>query len=153
MIVTIDDDLTPSIERVVSTYLDWLSVKAPDQVEAFKQRLAAEPQAARSEAVMFNILRQNRLNPRPAEIVGQGGVDFICEPTRKQPVVVEVTTLLIENVTKASGLQHPMPHGPGSFGLITTKLLHEAINKAPQMADYPMHAFWCWQLSIVAPAC
>jgi hypothetical protein len=46
-----------------------------------------------------------------------------------------VTSLSIEAVTAASGLPHPTPQS-GSFGQITTQLLREAINKAPQMADY-----------------
>jgi hypothetical protein len=134
-----DGDLTPSIDRVVETYMEWLDVKAPDQVVAFIDRLSDVPEAARAEAVTFNMLRQRGLRPRPGEVLGIGGVDFLCEPERKDHIVVEVTTLLTENVTRASGLAHPMrTDGAFGFGQITTQLMREAIQKAPQMADYPM---------------
>jgi hypothetical protein len=135
----VENDWTPSIDGVVDSYKAWLAVKSPEHLRAFVERMKAEPQAARAEAVTFGVLRQQSLRPRPAEIVGKGGVDFLCEPEKKPPLAVEVTTLLIENVEKASGLPHPLSSNGGAigFGQITTQLMREAVQKAGQMADYP----------------
>jgi hypothetical protein len=87
-----DFDLTPSIDRVVESYKSWLEVKSPSHLQGFAGRLREQPEAARAEAVTFAILRQRGLRPRVGEVIGKGGVDFLCEPDRKPPVAVEVTS-------------------------------------------------------------
>ena len=123
-----------SVDAVVESYRSWLEVKAPEHLKAFKQRLDVDPEAARAEAVTFNVLRVAGVRPTPGEVIGKGGSDFICN---KPEMVVEVTSISIDTVTKASGLKHPMS-GMGGFSQITRNLLREAINKATQLADYPM---------------
>lgn len=113
-------------------------MKAPEHQKEFAKRLDAQPEAARAEAVTFSWLRQQDLRPRPGEVIGQGGVDFLCTPDRKPAFAVEVTCLLTTTVSSASGLQHAAAPAVRSFSQITTKLLKEAINKAPQLADYQM---------------
>lgn len=123
---------------LVESYLRWLEVKAPEHRQAFKARLSEDPEAAHAEAVTFGILRTADMRPKIGEIVGKGGVDFIAEPRDRPPFAVEVTTILIETVTNASGLQHPMSEGVGGFKQITGSLLREAVNKATQVANQQM---------------
>jgi len=126
-----------NLDGLVKSYALWLEVKAPEHLSAFRQRLNSDPEAARAEGVVFGLLRGAALNPGMGEVIGKGGVDFICEPRNHSKFAVEVTSLRTETVTKASGLQSPVGVG-GFFGQVTTALMREAVNKATQLADYPM---------------
>lgn len=125
-----------SIEGVVSSYRDWLEVKASDQLRPFVQRLRDDPEAAHAEAVTFSVLRCARLNPRICEVIGTGGVDFVCEPLDRPAFVVEVTSLSSAALTRETGLHSP-PARIGSFSPATHLLLRKAINKASQLAGSP----------------
>jgi hypothetical protein len=128
-----------SLDGVVKAYITWLEVKAPDHLKAFVKRLHDDPEAAHAEAVTFNMLRMAHKNPEPGEILGKGGVDFICKPSKESAFAVEVTVLQTAAVTQASGLASPMPSGAAvGFSQITTKLMYEAVNKAPQLSGYKM---------------
>ncbi len=66
-------------------------------------------------------------------------MDFLCKPNEQPEFVVEVTALRTEAVTAKSGLAGPhIGNRIGSFAMITTALMREAVNKASQMANYPM---------------
>jgi hypothetical protein len=127
------------IDQVIDSYKLWLEVKAPDHRKEFLHRLTASPEAARAEAAVFGLLRKCRLNPRPGEVIGQGGPDFICEPASADAFIVEVTALSPDAVSAKSRLPHrEKANHVGWFDRITTSLLREAINKTPQLANYPM---------------
>ena len=57
--------------------------------------------------MVFSILGQLKLQPEPAEAVGEGGVDFCCRPNDASPFLVEVTAVPTEKVTQKSGLPPP----------------------------------------------
>jgi hypothetical protein len=126
------------LDQLVASYLTWLEVKAPEHLKSFKTRLNEDPEAAHAEAVTFGVLRTAGMRPKIGEVVGKGGVDFIAEPSDRPPFAVEVTTIRIETVTKASGLKHPLSEGFGGFNQITGSLLREAVNKATQVANQQM---------------
>ncbi len=129
----------PDLNTLVQSYVEWLEIKAPDHRAMFLRRLKDDPEAAHAEAVTFRLLRTTGFSPSPGEIIGTGGVDFQCRPERRNPIAVEVTALRTSTVEKVSGLPHaPEDMRPRAFKQITTSLLREAINKAGQMADYPM---------------
>jgi len=128
-----------SIDGVVKSYIRWLDVRAPDHRLAFVQRLRNDPEAAHAEAVTFSVLRVKHKNPEPAEVVGTGGVDFLCHPRKRTAFVVEVTALSTAAVTAKSRLAGPLKgNRVGSFSRITTSLMREAVNKASQMSNFPM---------------
>ena len=126
-------------DEVVNSYRQWLAVKSPSHLKPFGQRMRHDAEAAQAEAVVFSILHAKRKNPRPAEVIGTGGVDFHCRPEGEAEFVVEVTALKNETVTRKSGLAGPSEgNRVGSFAMITSSLLGEAVNKASQLANYPM---------------
>ena len=130
----------PSLLKAVEAYSMWLSVIAPQHKVSFEKRLKEDAEAAHAEAVVFTILRQKNLHPKPGEVIGQqGGVDFICTPKGHPKFAVEVTAIRTETVTKASGLPHPASLAEfRGFSQITGHLMREAVSKATQLADYPM---------------
>jgi hypothetical protein len=128
-----------SIDEVIKSYVAWLEVKAPEHRAAYVRRLRDEREGAQAEAITFALLRVKRRNPTPAGVVGIGGVDFLCKPDGRPEFVVEVTALSRDVVTAKSGLAGPQSENRvGSFSMITTTLMREAVNKATQMANYPM---------------
>jgi hypothetical protein len=128
-----------ALDALVTSYIDYLLVKSPSNELPFRKRLATDPEAAQAEASVFQFLRQAGLNPHPDEDPTLGGVDFICHPKDAASLHVEVTSISIETVTKHSGLTHPIVAGaaPSFFSTITSQLLNEAINKAPQLQGKP----------------
>jgi hypothetical protein len=133
-----DPESRYSLTGVVDSYSEWLIVKSPQHAQAFKQRLRQDPEGAHAEAVTFAVLHAKRKNPRPAEIIGTGGVDFHCQPDQGSEFVVEVTALATKAVSEKSGLTGPGGNRVGAFSKITTSLMREAVNKASQMANYAM---------------
>lgn len=117
----------PPLDELVASYLRWMEVKAPEHLQAFKKRLAEDPEAAKSEAATFGMLRAAGFKPKIGEVIGQeGGGDFIVEHSSHPPFAVEVTTIRIDTVTKASGLAHQDSSGWRGFQQITTSLLRES---------------------------
>lgn len=127
-----------SVTDIVSGYLDFLLLKSRDHERRFRQLVHAQPQAARAEAAVFSFLRQQRLRPVVAEVVGEGGVDFLCGPGSPENFVVEVTSLDDEALAKKSGWLDVIEDGVGSFRLVTNVLRRKASGKTPQLAGYPM---------------
>jgi hypothetical protein len=128
-----------SLDNLVTSYQQWLEVKAPPYFKTFARRLRDDREAARAEAVTFSILRNAGLNPKPYD--DKGGPDFLCEPENAPRLVAEVTAIRMETVTRASGLPHEererLRQNPRGFAQITSNLLAEAIDKATQFANYP----------------
>jgi hypothetical protein len=60
-----------SVDGIVKAYRLWLEVKAPNHLKAFNDRLHSAPEGARAEAVTFNLLRMNLMNPKPGEVLGR----------------------------------------------------------------------------------
>lgn len=105
----------------------------------FKKRLNSDPQAAAAEAVVFSLLRAEKLHPELFEDVSIGGPDFRCVSSPDASFLVEVTSLDSAVVSRRSGLPTTtVPEGAGAFSLITDKLLSAAKNKAPQLGRYQL---------------
>jgi hypothetical protein len=127
-----------ALNALVSSYMDFLLVRSPANEAPFKKRLAADPEAAEAEAAVFSFLRQAGVNPQPDEDPSLGGLDFLCHPKDAGSFHVEVTSISIATVTKHSGLKHPIvANAAQGFSMITSQLLNEAVNKAPQLKGKP----------------
>lgn len=124
-----------TIDEVTKSYSLFLEVCHPDHHKQFRERLAAAPDAAKAEAVIFSWLRQHRLEPRVGESPAEGGADFLCLPESKQSLLVEVTTLNRVAVERRSGWPDELSTRAQSFGMITANLWSKARAKAPQLAE------------------
>jgi hypothetical protein len=121
-----------TVDEIVDFYYRYLARNRDLAVhfEQFKKRLNADPQAATAEAIVFSLLRAEKLHPELFEDPGSGGPDFRCN--LNAPFLVEVTSLDSAVVSKRSRLPATITGpGGGAFGQITDRLLSEAKNKAP----------------------
>lgn len=84
------DEPGDTLENVTKAYSVYLEVCAPDQHTAFLNRLIPDPDAAKAEAAIFSWLRARRLAPQINEKIGQGGIDYLCEPPNNVPFLLEV---------------------------------------------------------------
>ncbi len=128
-----------TVDEVVDYYYRYLARNSDLTVlfGQFKKRLHIDPQAATAEAIVFSLLRAEKLHPELFEDPVSGGPDFRCNPNA--PFLVEVTSLDSAVVSKRSGLPASISGpGGGAFGQITDRLLSEAKNKAPQLGRYPL---------------
>ena len=129
--------LGDSVADVVASFRDFLLVRYPTHLRHFDLRLQADPEAAQAEAVIFSLLRQLRLKPEIAEVVGQGGVDFRALPSTESEFIVEVTTIGSATVTQKSGVPNGIADGAFAFDLITTSELS-------RLYRYQMGGFDAW---------
>src|ERR1019366_8419415 len=95
-----------SVDEVVDFYWRFLSRNAKYAVHfgQFKKRYQLDQKAAEAEAIVFSLLRAEKLNPDIFEDPGTGGPDFRCNPSSGESFLLEVTSLDSESVSKKSGL-------------------------------------------------
>lgn len=124
-----------TIDEVTKSYVLFLEVRHPDHHKQFRARLAADPDAAKAEAVIFSWFRRQRLEPQVGESPAEGGADFLCVPESKQSLLVEVTALNREAVERRSGWPDELSTRAHSFGMITRNLWSKARAKATQLAE------------------
>jgi hypothetical protein len=128
------------LNELVESYVTWMEVKVPGHRQAFVRRLKHEPEAAHAEAVMFSILRAAALNPTPGEDVSTGGyrlpVQADRSPTFCRRSYGDPHRDRLEDIGTAT--RGTRKSGFRGFSQITRGLLNEAINKADQLANYPM---------------
>ena len=132
-----------TIDEIVEYYWRFLSRnrRYDAHFEQFKKRLNADQKAAEAEAVVFSLLRAEKLSPDIFEDPGAGGPDFCCNRSPGEAFLLEVTSLDSTSLSKKSGLPLSVTgEGGGAFGLITDKLLSEAKNKAPQLGGHSLPA-------------
>jgi hypothetical protein len=130
-----------SLDEIVEFYWRFLSRNKEYAVhfEQFKKRLTSDQKAAEAEAVVFSLLRAEKLNPDIYEDPSTGGPDFCCTSSSGERFLLEVTSLDSASVSKKSGLPLKITgRGGGAFGLITDKLLSEAKNKATQLGGHSL---------------
>lgn len=128
-----------SVDEIVELYWRFLSRNEQYAVHfaQFKKRYQADRKSAEAEAIMFSLLRAEKLNPDVFENPGTGGPDFRCNLSSGESFLVEVTSLDSTSVSKKSGLPLKMDGaGGGAYGLITEKLLSAAKNKAGQLGGH-----------------
>jgi len=135
--------LGDSIEDVVETFKIYLEVKYPQHLTALLQRERRDPQSVMLEAAMFSVVRFYGYKPVIGEVIGEGGVDFICRNENKE-FLLEVTHLEKEAVERQSGMKDAVEDGQGgSFSMITHVLRTKASEKAAQVSDYNMPRMLC----------
>jgi hypothetical protein len=128
-----------SVDEVIEFYWRFLSRNANLAVhfEQFKKRYQSDQKAAEAEAIVFSLLRAEKLSPEIFEDPGTGGPDFRCNPSPGGSFLLEVTSPDSDSASKKSGLPLKMTGaGGGAYGLITEKLLSAAKNKAAQLGGH-----------------
>lgn len=133
------DASSNSIEQVVDSYAQFLEKRFGNpspHLKAYVDRLGANPEAARAEAVIFGWLLATGMNPIPNEDVSKGGVDFICSPAGCQEFAVEVSSLSIEAVADSSSWKHDFTHlSGGAYAQVTPMLRTRVGQKMEQLAS------------------
>src|SRR5271166_1381921 len=130
------DQTGVSLNEIVEYYWRFLSrnKEYAAHFEQFRKRLSSDRKAGEAEAVVFSLLRAEKLNPDIHEDPSSGGPDFCCTPASAKSFLVEVTSLDSVSVSKKSHLPLKITgRGGGAFSLITDKLRQEASNKAKQL--------------------
>ncbi|MBI1956536.1 MAG: hypothetical protein HYS38_09095 [Acidobacteria bacterium] len=126
-----------TIQEVLDSYREYVWKFAPHHLKPFQDRLRASPSSAMAEALIFAWLHSDGLNPKIAEDVSHGGMDFICDPRGTSPFMVEVTSLDDEVVANRSSWPNTSDDtGGGTSQLVTAQLKRKVISKANQLADY-----------------
>jgi len=128
--------LMPSIDQIVEDFKIFLEVKYPAYLEKFVQRLAANPEAARAEAIVFSFLRSQALNPLPSEDLSSGGMDFLCHQNGKPSFFLETTSFGSETAANASGISTKIPESASAswYKTITKQLRRIVSEKARQLS-------------------
>ena len=130
-----------SLDEIVEFYWRFLSRNKEYAVhfEQFKKRLTSDQKAAEAEAVVFSLLRAEKLNPYIYEDPSIGGPDFCCTSSSGESFLLEVTSLDSVSVSKKSGLPLKITgRGSGAFSLITDKLRQKATKKAKELGDHSL---------------
>ncbi|MFZ1009909.1 MAG: hypothetical protein WAN65_23935 [Candidatus Sulfotelmatobacter sp.] len=130
-----------SLDEIVEFYWRFLSrnTEYAAHFAQFKRRLTSDQKAAEAEAVVFSLLRAEKLNPDIYEDPSTGGPDFCCTPSSGESFLLEVTSLDSASVSKKSSLPLKITgRGGGAFSLITDKLRQEATNKARQLGGHSL---------------
>ena len=125
-----------SVDEIVERHWRFLSRNEQYALHfaQFKRRYQADRKSAEAEAIVFSLLRAEKLNPDIFEDPGTGGPDFRCDLSPGESFLVEVTSLDSASVSKKSGLPLRIDGaGGGAYGFITEKLLSAAKNKADQL--------------------
>lgn len=144
------NSLDISVTEVLESYKTYLEVKYPSHLEELKKREKGNLNGARFEAAMFSMARSYNLNPKISEIIGEGGVDFLCN-FNSSSFILEVIHLNTESIEKQTGISNkPVSGEGGSFSMITHVLRRKAGNKAGQVANYNMPRMLCIGSSHVA---
>ncbi len=130
-------NLTNKIEEVVRFYQNHLEQNYDAQLlKSFNNLLTKDnEEAAASQAIIFNWLRQNELNPKVKEHISEGGADFICTYGENYAFIVEVTCIGQEALYKATGLSS-IPRSTSVYKLPTHLIRQKVSGKTPQLSKY-----------------
>ncbi len=121
------------IQKTVSDYQEQLKSNYNEQHQKRFNNLLTKSneEGAISEAVIFNWLCQNNLNPEIKEDVSEGGTDFLCSYNQKYNFTVEVTCLKREELAKSTGLCFQKF---GGFKMPTKQIRTKISNKTKQLS-------------------
>lgn len=92
-------------------------------------------EAAISEAIIFNWLCQNNLNPEIKESKSNGGADFLCNYGKSYQFIVEVSCLTKDALTKGTGLRE---EGNMALTPASAMLRKKISSKVKQISPYQM---------------
>ncbi len=126
-----------SIQDVVNSYGQFLEVKYPTLHKKYQQRLEAQPEAARAEALACAFLRGDGYKVTVSEDVATGGVDFLCVGRQGQ-MLIEIACLLTETVSQHSSWPKETPEGAFGFRRITDVVRGCVSGKTAQLANQPI---------------
>jgi len=126
-----------TLDEVAQAYALFLEVRHPQHWKLFKDRLTADPDAAKAEAAVFSWLRSARLAPAINENPSRGGMDFLCLPDEKDSFLLEVTSLRKDAVIAKSGWPDDLTEGAAAFSMVTPQISRTIQNKIPQLARGP----------------
>jgi hypothetical protein len=123
--------------NVVDSYIEFLLVKYPTHEKRYRNLLKSNPQSAKAEAVIFQLLRSVFDYVAVAEDISAGGADFLCRAGGIE-LIAEATCLEAESVAKQSGWENSIPEdgAAGWFQMITHKVRAKTSTKAPQLSGY-----------------
>ena len=111
-----------TLDDITQGYALFLEVCHPAHLEAFRNRLTADPDAARAEAAVFSWLRSVRLAPAINEDRSRGGMDFLCLPGAMDSFLMEVTSLRKDTVTAKSGWPDELTEEAAAFSMVTPQI-------------------------------
>jgi hypothetical protein len=124
-----------SVDQVVDSFASFLLAHAGEgHFKKFVQRLRANPESAKAEAVMFTWAYVSGLNPEISETLSGGGIDFVCRPTTGSAFELEVTVIGTEASAAKSELPTDPLHPGGWYGLITGTMRGRVKDKRRQLA-------------------
>jgi hypothetical protein len=126
-----------TLDEITQAYSLFLEVCHPAHLVAFKERLTAEPAAARAEAAVFSWLSSARLAPALNEDRSRGGMDFLCLPGQTDSFLLEVTSLRKEAITAKSGWPEQLTEEAAAFSMVTPQISRSIQHKMPQLAASP----------------
>jgi hypothetical protein len=132
-------DIMTSVSALIESYKTFLEVKYPSHYRKFCSQLRESPEGAKSEAVLFSLMRSEFDEIKIAENISSGGPDFLCASDGAE-FILEVTSLKADAVSNQSGWPNTVSDSitVGSFAMITHMLRTKASGKAAQVSDYPM---------------
>lgn len=123
-----------SLDEVVTSYADYLSVCVPAQHKLFQDRVRGDLDAARAEAAVFSWLRAEKLSPKINEVPGRVAADFLCAPPQGGSILLEVTSLNAISVSNKSSIPNNLAEVAGRFSMITPQLMLKADSKVRQLS-------------------
>ena len=123
------------IERTIESYKRFLEIKKPEHFKQYLIREKHNMEAARSEAIIFALLRQMTENVTVNENLSTGGVDLLCKGAGYN-FFVETTSIGIKATAKRSGLNNIIDRETHAqaFSLITQTLRNRLSDKTTQLA-------------------
>ena len=124
------------IDKTIESYKLFLEIKNPEHFKRYRVREKHNSEAARSEAIVFALLRQTTENVTINEDIRTGGVDFFCKGA-DYAFFAETTSIGIEATEKRSGLDNKIDQQTHAqaFSLITQTLRNRLSDKATQLAN------------------
>jgi len=126
-----------TVAECVEAYRDVLRAMYPDHLRAFDARHQADSDSAVAEAIVFSLLRAERLEPVVAEVLGSGGPDFLCLGGSPRAFFVEATSLEAEAVVERSSWPNEIAEQGLWFTEVTRNLCNKAAQKARQLSGLP----------------
>jgi len=136
------DYLDVPIDEVLKSYKTFLSVKYPPHLVELKKREVSNSDGVKLEAAMFSVARHYRLTPKISEIIGEGGVDFLCS-SDKYKFLLEVTHLDSASIEEKSGMANKLSTEGRAISMITNLLRSKASNKATQLSGHLVPRVLC----------
>ena len=126
-----------TLDEISQAYALFLEVSHPENLKLFRDRLKADPDAAKAEAAVFSWLRSARLAPAINEHPSLGGMDFVCDPEAMEPFLLEVTSLSKQATAARSGWPDELTEGAAAFSMVTPQISRAMQKKIPQLASGP----------------